>query len=296
MGKRTESYWPADTSVALQNRTVGDLLREAASDSPDAIGLVAGVPGVDRRWTFAEMLADAERVALALLARFSPGDRVAVWAPNLPEWVLLEFGAALAGVVLVTVNPAYQRHELAYVLGQSGATGIVAEIAHSSQIPRIVPFHANVEDAAVIRGLIDRAQTRGMLARGPELVRDFYKDVPVGSLAWALARSKDNLPLPNGLEIPVPEGVTWVGSLRFAGALELKAQAIAASDADAQKITESLNTLLAIFHSVQSNSRTQGMDADVKNVFDSLQVTQDHNRAIVRASVPAGFLQKMASH
>jgi len=155
---------------------------------------------------------------------------------------------------------------------------------------------SNLEDGAVIRGMIDRAQTSGMLARGPELVRDFYKDVPVGSLAWGLARSKDNLPLPNGLEIPVPEDVTWVGSLRFAGALELKAQAIAASDADAQKITESLNTLLAIFHSVQSNSRTQGMDADVKNVFDSLQVTQDHNRAIVRASVPAGFLQKMASH
>src|SRR5438874_5189327 len=124
MGKRTESYWPADTSVALQNGTVGDLLREAASDSPDAIGLVAGVPGVDRRWTFAEMLADAERVALALLARFSPGDRVAVWAPNLPEWVLLEFGAALAGVVIVTVNPAYKAKELEYVLAQSKASGL----------------------------------------------------------------------------------------------------------------------------------------------------------------------------
>ncbi|HET9728542.1 MAG TPA: AMP-binding protein, partial [Acidimicrobiia bacterium] len=86
--------------------------------------LVAGVPGSDRRWTFAELLADAERVAYALAARFSPGERVAVWAPNLPEWVLLEFGAGLAGVVLVTVNPAYQRHELAYVLGQSGAAGI----------------------------------------------------------------------------------------------------------------------------------------------------------------------------
>jgi len=47
-----------------------------------------------------------------------------VWAPNLPEWVLLELGAGLAGVVLVTVNPAYQRHELAYVLGQSGASGV----------------------------------------------------------------------------------------------------------------------------------------------------------------------------
>jgi fatty-acyl-CoA synthase len=125
MAKLTESYWPADQSVPLRDLTVGDLLREAAKDSPDVVGLVGGVPGVDRRWTFAQVLTEAEQVARALLARFSPGERVAVWAPNLPEWVLLEFGAALAGIVLVTVNPAYQRHELAYVLGQSGAAGVV---------------------------------------------------------------------------------------------------------------------------------------------------------------------------
>ncbi len=124
MAKLTEAYWPADRSVALRDLTVGELLREAAADSPDVVGLVAGVPGVDRRWTFAGMLAEAERVAAALLAWFSPGERVAVWAPNLPEWVLLELGAGLAGVVLVTVNPAYQRRELAYVLGQSGASGV----------------------------------------------------------------------------------------------------------------------------------------------------------------------------
>jgi fatty-acyl-CoA synthase len=124
MAKLAESYWPADGSVLLRDLTVGELLREAAQDSRDVVGLVAGIPGVDRRWTFGEVLAESERVAAALLARFSPGERVAVWAPNLPEWVLLEFGAALAGVVLVTVNPAYQRHELAYVLEQSGASGV----------------------------------------------------------------------------------------------------------------------------------------------------------------------------
>src|SRR6478672_5831909 len=124
MAKLTESYWPADRTVPLRDLTVGELLREAARDSRDVVGLVAGIPGVDRRWTFGEMLAESEQVARALLARFSPGERVAVWAPNLPEWLLLEFGAALAGVVLVTVNPAYQRHELAYVLGQSGASGV----------------------------------------------------------------------------------------------------------------------------------------------------------------------------
>jgi fatty-acyl-CoA synthase len=120
----SEAYWPADTSVAIRDITVGDLLREAAFDAPDGVGLVAGAPGDDRRWNFAELLAESERVADALLARFEPGERVAVWAPNLPEWVLLEYGAALAGLVLVTVNPAYQRKELTYVLGQSDAAGI----------------------------------------------------------------------------------------------------------------------------------------------------------------------------
>jgi fatty-acyl-CoA synthase len=124
MAMLTEAYWPADTSVALRDLTVGDLLREAASDASDEVALIAGIPGDNRRWTFSEMLADAERVARALLARFSPGERVAVWAPNLPEWVLFEFGAGLAGVVLVTVNPAYTREELAYVLRQSGASGV----------------------------------------------------------------------------------------------------------------------------------------------------------------------------
>ena len=53
------------------------------------------------------MLADAEQCARALTARFAPGERVAVWAPNIPEWVILEFAIALAGLVLVTVNPAF---------------------------------------------------------------------------------------------------------------------------------------------------------------------------------------------
>ena len=77
-----------------------------------------------RRWTYAQLLAEAERAARALTARFAPGERVAAWAPNLPEWVILEYAAGLAGLVLVTVNPALRPAELAYVLNQSSAAGI----------------------------------------------------------------------------------------------------------------------------------------------------------------------------
>ena len=64
-------------------------------------------------------------VPRALLVRFEPGERVAVWAPNIPEWVILEFAIVLAGLVLVTVNPAFLVGEMSYVLGKSRASGIL---------------------------------------------------------------------------------------------------------------------------------------------------------------------------
>ncbi|HTK61165.1 MAG TPA: AMP-binding protein [Pseudonocardia sp.] len=124
----TESHWPADTSVPVVESTVGDLLREAASEVPDSPALVGGVadPGQRRRWTFAQLLADAEAVAGALLEHVKPGDRLGVWAPNVPEWEVVQFGAALAGVVVVTLNPAYTAAEARYALGQSRCAAAVA--------------------------------------------------------------------------------------------------------------------------------------------------------------------------
>ncbi|HVB46345.1 MAG TPA: AMP-binding protein [Streptosporangiaceae bacterium] len=122
----TTSYWPADASSPVRQTTVGGVLRAAAAAGPNLLAMVGGLPeaGGRRRWTYAELLADAERAARALTARFAPGEPIAVWAPNLPEWVVLEYAAALAGLVLVTVNPALRPAELSYVLNQSGAVGI----------------------------------------------------------------------------------------------------------------------------------------------------------------------------
>ena len=122
----TESCWPADPSEPVLESTCGGVLRAAADRAPDAVALVAGVPdpAARRRISYAELLSEAERAARALLGRFAPGERVAVWAPNLPEWIVLQFGAALAGVTLVTVNPLYRAQELRYVLSQSRAAGI----------------------------------------------------------------------------------------------------------------------------------------------------------------------------
>ncbi len=122
----TLAHWDADRSQPVLETTCGSVLREAARLAPDLTALVAGTPGPGprRRWTYAQLLDEAETAARALLGRFEPGEKIAVWAPNIPEWVILEFGVALAGMTLVTVNPAFRPAELAFVLKQSGVVGI----------------------------------------------------------------------------------------------------------------------------------------------------------------------------
>lgn len=120
------AHWLPDKSHDLLDITLGDLLRQVADEVPDRIALVEGIsdPTQRRRWTYAEFLRDAERTARALLAHFHPGERVAVYASNSPEWMILQHGMSLAGLILVPVNPAYTARELLYVLRDSEATGL----------------------------------------------------------------------------------------------------------------------------------------------------------------------------
>ncbi|MGQ0466090.1 MAG: AMP-binding protein [Sporichthyaceae bacterium] len=120
----TLSYRSGDTSTRLEARTIGDALRAAAAAAPNRRAIVEGTHGPRRTLTYAELLERAEQIARALLTRFEPGEHVAVWSGNSLEWILLEYGAALSGLVLVTVNPAYQASELAYVLRQSRSAGL----------------------------------------------------------------------------------------------------------------------------------------------------------------------------
>jgi fatty-acyl-CoA synthase len=122
----TQSFFPAIADAPVERVTIGDMLRREALGHPDTIALkeLGYDSGIGRTWTYQRLLADAERLGRTLARRHAPGARIAVYANNLPEWVLLELGAAMAGLILVTVNPAYQKRELAYVLGQSRAEAI----------------------------------------------------------------------------------------------------------------------------------------------------------------------------
>ncbi|MDT7629791.1 MAG: fatty-acyl-CoA synthase [Pseudonocardiales bacterium] len=171
----TRSLWPAITSVPVVESTVGQLLRDAVAEVPDAVALVAGATGPGRRrWTYAQLLADAETVARALLEYVQPGDRLGVWAPNVPEWQVLQFGAALAGVTVVTLNPAYSAAEATYTLGQSRCAAVVA--------------------AGEVRGRNLRDVTESVRGELP-LVRDVL-DLGPGSPLWAGGRGAGAADLP----------------------------------------------------------------------------------------------------
>lgn len=102
------------------NFTMGGLLEDTARRFPDQDALV--YPDRDLRYTYREFDALTDRVARGLLRLgIGKGDHVAIWATNVPEWVVLQFATAKVGAVLVTVNTNYKSAELEYVLSQSDA-------------------------------------------------------------------------------------------------------------------------------------------------------------------------------
>lgn len=127
----TSSYYPPDQSDSVSELSIGGALERAAGRWSSKIALVDGdlqIPS--REWTFASLLSESKQIAQVLLTKFSVGDHLAIWAPNSPEWVLVEFGAAFAGLTLVTVNPAYRSSELRFVLEQSQAVGVIVQRHH----------------------------------------------------------------------------------------------------------------------------------------------------------------------
>ncbi len=103
--------------------TIGEMLRETARRHPQRPALA--FRQFDYRRTYAEFDREVDQVARALLGLgIKRGEHVAVWATNWPPWVLLQFATARIGAVLVTVNPAYRSHELAYVINQSDAVAL----------------------------------------------------------------------------------------------------------------------------------------------------------------------------
>ncbi|MBV9685534.1 MAG: AMP-binding protein, partial [Solirubrobacterales bacterium] len=112
------SHSKGGTDVPLLTDTIGANLERTVSRFGDREALV-DVPSA-RRWTYSQFNAAVDQLALGLdKLGIEYGDRVGIWAPNCPEWTLVQYATAKLGAILVNINPAYRTHELAFVLNQS---------------------------------------------------------------------------------------------------------------------------------------------------------------------------------
>jgi fatty-acyl-CoA synthase len=119
------SYVSGVSQVPLLGDTIGDNFDRTAARYGDRAALADRPSG--RRWTYSQLRADVDFLAQGLLAAgISKGDRVGIWAPNCPEWLLTQYATAKIGAILVTINPAYQSRELEYVLEAAGIRLLVA--------------------------------------------------------------------------------------------------------------------------------------------------------------------------
>lgn len=118
------SHVIGDHTVPLLEETVGDMLARVARTWPAQPALVVPPQGV--RMDYATFNEAVDRLAAGLLKLgLVPGDRVAIWSLNRAEWVLMQFAAPRAGLILVNINPAYRTHELAFALRHVGCKALV---------------------------------------------------------------------------------------------------------------------------------------------------------------------------
>ena len=236
---------------------------------------------------------DLEEAAVAVHAPSPAGGT----APNQPaesrysEVIVAHFDAQRAREFLTKYSKStemYREREI-YNIPRENRTVRVCILG-----PELVAI-SNTNDPANIYGMIDRYRKLALPFGGPDLVRAHYRQLPFGTLAWAIAEiargSNQNkaVVLPGGFDLFFPPDTVMIGSLRYLGSIDLKVQALTTSDDAARKITDQLSAFLAVFRTLELNAG--GPDPDVKAFFGSIKVQQDGAKAELTADLPKGFLK-----
>jgi fatty-acyl-CoA synthase len=165
------SYSSGESATALLGDTIGGNFDATVRAFGGREALVDRAAG--RRWTYAELAADVDALALGLLEMgIGPGDRVGIWAPNCAEWTLTQYATAKIGAILVNINPAYRTRELEFVINQSGTQLLVAAEKvktsdYAGMIAEVRPRCAGLTDVV----LLGSPQWQSMLDDGRRLDR-----------------------------------------------------------------------------------------------------------------------------
>ncbi|MCU1270600.1 MAG: hypothetical protein JWN74_1894 [Acidobacteriaceae bacterium] len=155
---------------------------------------------------------------------------------------------------------------------------------------------SNHPDAGVIRGIIDRSRKLASPFGGPALLRQFYKRVPIASLAWGIFRvNPQSAQSATDISLPFSSPATVVASVRYLRAVHFRAEAFTPDEQTAQQLTTQVNTFLSIFQSAEIAAAGQTPDPDVKKALDSLKVEQKSDRTVLTAVLPTELLRKIVA-
>lgn len=159
---------------------------------------------------------------------------------------------------------------------------------------------SNMPTPEQIHSMLDRGRAAASPFAGSSLLNARYGDVPLlGQHAWAIGRiglpfARDGRISVMGLSLPMPAEATFVASLHYTGALHLRIDQVAATDAEAAQTTSSLNSLLTLVRNLQHQQQPAPPtpeDADVRALLDSIAIVQHHDRATLTATLPSDALK-----
>ena len=110
--------------MSIIQKSIGQLLSEVAKANSDRDALVHTETG--QRYNYQELSHEIDRAARGFLSQgIRPGDKIALWSPNVPEWMIAFLGLAKIGAITVPIDPAAAKDNLFYILGQSESRGLI---------------------------------------------------------------------------------------------------------------------------------------------------------------------------
>ncbi|MBS1599478.1 MAG: AMP-binding protein [Bacteroidetes bacterium] len=165
---KNKSYAQGDSSHPLLTETIGENLRNTAFKFPDHEALISVQQSY--RATYSQLSEQVDAVAKSFLAiDVKKGDRIGIWSPNRFEWVLVQYAAARIGAILVNINPAYQSHELTYVLCQSEASIIVAALSFKGTNYKAIIEEVSPSCAALRASIYFEQDWNSFLSKGKSI-------------------------------------------------------------------------------------------------------------------------------
>jgi hypothetical protein len=192
-----------------------------------------------------------------------------------------------------TAHETYSGHEV-YEIPSEGRTVRITQLGYDTVAI------SNTPTAEQIHSILDRYRTAALPFAGSTLLSQHYGDVPLLSLAWGIG--KIGLPLGEngrlnvlGMKIPIPDDTTFIASLRWTGALRLRVEEIAPTDAAAANSAEGLDMMVSLLRTLENNLPAEKANPEIRGVLETIKVDHHHNRAVVTATVPESLLEQVVA-